>query len=209
MRCAWDSGAPEAVLAQFAAATFSKLNPFTRVSSCAQDVLPSADSGRPGAGAGRLRGSRGLVELARRPAEARKFAGVHLRTGLQGHALRLREEVRRRTWQDDRFDRYPGTSPYDRYPGSGASPYDRYPGSGASPYDRYPGSGSSPYDRFRGDRYPGSRPDVLVGPRPTPYRPDPAAGFATRPGDYPIRGLNSPYRDYDNYNRGYGLGGRS
>ncbi|XP_026287960.1 translation initiation factor IF-2-like [Frankliniella occidentalis] len=111
--------------------------------------------------------------------------------------------------KDDRFDRYPGTSPYDRYPGSGASPYDRYPGSGASPYDRYPGSGSSPYDRFRGDRYPGSRPDVLVGPRPTPYRPDPAAGFATRPGDYPIRGLNSPYRDYDNYNRGYGLGGRS
>ncbi|KAK3913998.1 Translation initiation factor IF-2 [Frankliniella fusca] len=100
--------------------------------------------------------------------------------------------------KDDRFDRYPSSSPYDRYPGSGSSPFDRYPaGSGASPYDRYPGG-------------PGPNPGVLVGPRPTPYRPDPAAGFApTRPGEYPIRGLNSPYRDYDGYNRGYGLGGRS
>lgn len=107
-------------------------------------------------------------------------------------------------FQDDRFDRY---DRLDRYPGPSASDRDRdryQPG--FSPNDRYPG------DRYRGDRYPGDRyPGVLVGPRPTPYRPDPAAGFASRPGGFynnysGVRGpSNSPYRDYDNYNRGYGL----
>ncbi|KAJ1524018.1 hypothetical protein ONE63_010561 [Megalurothrips usitatus] len=77
--------------------------------------------------------------------------------------------------------------------------YDRFPGSSA--YDRYPGGAGG---------FPGGSPGgILVGPRPTPYRPDPAAGFATRPGDFynnysgGFRGP-SPYRDYDNYNRGYG-----
>ena len=101
-------------------------------------------------------------------------------------------------------DRFPGSSAYDRYPGSSA--YDRYPSS--SPYDRgdrFPGS--SAYDRYPGAGA-GSAPGVLVGPRPTPYRPNPAAGFSSRPSDYynnynnNYRPNNSPYRDYDNYNRG-------